>query len=593
MSAFSSSVINKSSKKIAPKVAVQRRRPGAAPAQSSTRASTDSQRHSETPVVLQTTQQSLSSLVPQPPTTRNSAIDHAAKSHEHAGSTNQTNKPPQHSDLTGDVLLDQRRPKSSSNHRSGGDTRLPSETSPLLTEVGNDPVRSTPFTIEATNVGGSSVEHDDPSASSEHFAKRRKIAPLQTEDSGAIDTLAADISDGVHPTIENDSPNPEPTHIDAAAADKSSVDQNGAEGEAKREKGGRGKAKSSDISVVKQKRKKAVKSSRPQRRRPREPTPENSETIEIAPSIVTMADLCKDSRTGRKSKREQDLQNLDWTSVIRRQQEKQAQRERGEIPARETVDEMLERVHTQQDAEPRGLAAPTLRLVNGKMVLDEQSLQVDRHANTGNNVDTMEEIEENELTRRVTSGSWMKRAKKETWGDDLTDLFYQGLRTFGTDFQIISGMFPGRTRRHIKLKFTREERLNPEKVKDALMGPRERTDLTEYSQHTKIEYDDPAEFAKELEREAEEHAAEQRRREEEAEEMLRHKEDEMVANPALGVEESSAKENEVQDPEVHHAAETNKRTRKSSTKKKRKPLSKHTRGEEVEVLGNIDDIQKG
>lgn len=59
------------------------------------------------------------------------------------------------------------------------------------------------------------------------------------------------------------------------------------------------------------------------------------------------------------------------------------------------------------------------------------------------------------------------------WNKDSTDLFYQGLKSFGTDFQMISRMFPGSTRRSIKLKFTREERENPGAVKEALQGDSE------------------------------------------------------------------------------------------------------------------------
>ena len=56
------------------------------------------------------------------------------------------------------------------------------------------------------------------------------------------------------------------------------------------------------------------------------------------------------------------------------------------------------------------------------------------------------------------------------WNDEETDRFYDALRMFGTDFFIISKMFAPKTRRQIKTKFVREERLDPTRVNDALMG---------------------------------------------------------------------------------------------------------------------------
>ena len=47
-------------------------------------------------------------------------------------------------------------------------------------------------------------------------------------------------------------------------------------------------------------------------------------------------------------------------------------------------------------------------------------------------------------------------------------MFYEGLRQFGTDFELISRMFNNRSRRQIKLKWVREERDFPEVVTEAL-----------------------------------------------------------------------------------------------------------------------------
>jgi transcription factor TFIIIB component B'' len=44
----------------------------------------------------------------------------------------------------------------------------------------------------------------------------------------------------------------------------------------------------------------------------------------------------------------------------------------------------------------------------------------------------------------------------------------QALQLFGTDFELIQNLFPGRTRRQVKAKFKNEEKLNPVRLADAL-----------------------------------------------------------------------------------------------------------------------------
>jgi len=44
----------------------------------------------------------------------------------------------------------------------------------------------------------------------------------------------------------------------------------------------------------------------------------------------------------------------------------------------------------------------------------------------------------------------------------------QALQQFGTDFELIQNLFPGRTRRQVKAKFKNEEKLNPVRLADAL-----------------------------------------------------------------------------------------------------------------------------
>lgn len=338
---------------------------------------------------------------------------------------------------------------------------------------------------------------------------------------------------------------------------------------------------------------------KPRKLRKRKDPDTEDEKTEIIPSQVKMAELCKDSRKGQTSQREKDLANMDWEAVLRKQKEQRAQEERGEAPQSETVDQALERAGREQEAATRARAGIKLRLVNGQMVVDDQSLQVDRHANAEAEAEALEEIEENDLTRRITSGSWMKREKVELWDEELTDRFYEGLRMFGTDFMIISKMFPGRSRRTIKLKFTKEERQHPDRIKEALIGPKVPMDLAFLSQLSNVEYEDPRQFHEELEKEARDHAEELKRQEEQAQEVLRQRRAEKLAAAMTGddgpeaaaANNSSAKENNNNNPQTEAGNDSGKRKRggkKQPEKTRKKMFSRHGGGEELEIVGTIE-----
>ncbi|KAI5284287.1 Transcription factor TFIIIB component B, partial [Ascosphaera acerosa] len=113
------------------------------------------------------------------------------------------------------------------------------------------------------------------------------------------------------------------------------------------------------------------------------------------------------------------------------------------------------------------------------------------------------------------------RTKAEVWDEHFTELFYRGLRMFGTDFMMISKMFPGRNRRQIKLKFCTEERRNPARVRDVLLGPRETVTLEEMSQMTDTVYDDPAVVQAELDEERRRMEADHEREKQAKEESMR------------------------------------------------------------------------
>jgi transcription factor TFIIIB component B'' len=335
------------------------------------------------------------------------------------------------------------------------------------------------------------------------------------------------------------------------------------------------------------------------RRRRRAKTPENSETIEIATSIVKMSELCKDLRTGKKSKRAEEIEKLDWTEVVRKQRERRAHREAGELPQQETEDDMLHQVREEAEVALQLQQGPQMRVVNGQMVVDDASLQVDRHAAAAKSAETFEEIEESELTRRVNSGTWLKREKTEIWSHDDISLLYQGLRMFGTDFEIIAKMFPLRSRRQIKLRYNKEERIDPVRIKQALSGKTTEMNLEEYSRLTDATYEDPAIFNAEMERKRQEHELEQNRLDEEREEEARKKreDNERSVEPEEDEgNEGSQKENDVMAANIVSAAVGKQKKTKRKAKKpavgKVDKKSQHSRkiAGEAEVLGPVEEV---
>ncbi|KAL4529138.1 hypothetical protein Ndes2526B_g06775 [Nannochloris sp. 'desiccata'] len=117
----------------------------------------------------------------------------------------------------------------------------------------------------------------------------------------------------------------------------------------------------------------------------------------------------------------------------------------------------------QQQQLPRNAnLAPQVQVVDGRIVVNRQSL-------------TVEAQEREQYTRIVTedmnrlnSMSYTNRISNERWTTEDTELFYKALSQFGTDFTLISHLFPGRERRHLKNKYTRENKIHPDRIDEAM-----------------------------------------------------------------------------------------------------------------------------
>ncbi|KAK2031828.1 hypothetical protein LX32DRAFT_636854 [Colletotrichum zoysiae] len=240
-------------------------------------------------------------------------------------------------------------------------------------------------------------------------------------------------------------------------------------------------------------------SSRP--RRARSVTPEDAENQEADLSTLTMGDLTRDLRIGKKFSRHEEL--------LQRHREKQA-RARERLKAKRNGSEDVASESGTPAASPaRSTSAPApppkptsavatgpqFQIIDGQIVVDQNSLSLDRHAIAAAAAEgeDMLEIEENDFTTLTTQNSYRTGSKLKgpnVWTEEETELFYRGLRMFGTDFQMISGMFPGKNRRHVKMKFNREERHAPARIDAILVGKKElQIDLEEYKTWTKAEYE--------------------------------------------------------------------------------------------------------
>jgi transcription factor TFIIIB component B'' len=133
-------------------------------------------------------------------------------------------------------------------------------------------------------------------------------------------------------------------------------------------------------------------------------------------------------------------------------------------------------------------------IIDGQIMINQNSLVINQHAVEANI--HLETVEEDEFTHLTTSASYMRPSKAlgpNHWDDEDTEKFYKYLKMFGTDFETISHMFPGRNRRQVKLKFNREEKQRPNRVNAAIMAKGEKRvaiDIEEYK-NNRSGFNDP------------------------------------------------------------------------------------------------------
>ncbi|PFH61680.1 hypothetical protein XA68_16563 [Ophiocordyceps unilateralis] len=284
------------------------------------------------------------------------------------------------------------------------------------------------------------------------------------------------------------------------------------------------------------------------RGRARSVTPEDAESQVVDLQQLKMADLTKDLRIGKKFSRHDELRDRE-----RQARSKTKPTQEDEEPT--TSDAPSASTLSKADGSPQDpstnnggsgdansssapatKSGPQFRIVDGQIVVDQNSLVMDRHARAAaaQARGDMETVEENDFTRLITSSSFMTSSKLKgpnIWTVDETELFYRGLRMFGTEFEMISKMFPGKQRRHIKLKFNREERHNPKGIDAALIGEKTiKMDIEEYRTFTGAVYESVETIEAEQRKIGERYEQERQRIADEQAETMRKKREALFAD---------------------------------------------------------------
>lgn len=120
-----------------------------------------------------------------------------------------------------------------------------------------------------------------------------------------------------------------------------------------------------------------------------------------------------------------------------------------------------------------------LQVSDGKLDIDTEST-FRQQSNVFDNMNRRVE-ETNPFERPVISNTYSKRKQTDKWDLEEEHQFFKALSDWGTDFSIISNLFPHRTRRQIKSKFNNEEKRRPGLIESALTR-KFSPDLDEYQQ---------------------------------------------------------------------------------------------------------------
>jgi transcription factor TFIIIB component B'' len=205
--------------------------------------------------------------------------------------------------------------------------------------------------------------------------------------------------------------------------------------------------------------------------------------VEISPATVTMSEMCIDKRTGRKSARYGELQEAERQRKRLRQlkREQEATGTQNTPAPTDPISTMTTGDILPSTAEDDDALIPvtsgTAQMMTdseGNIVLDRTSLRVDLHAvHPSTLTDSLIHTTETVFSSKTNSSTYpsTRRHASNTirWLPADNERFYTALQMFGTDFGVVADYLGGgKTRRHVKNKFDREEKKDPGRLTWAL-----------------------------------------------------------------------------------------------------------------------------
>ncbi|XBW35151.1 hypothetical protein QEN19_000714 [Hanseniaspora menglaensis] len=212
---------------------------------------------------------------------------------------------------------------------------------------------------------------------------------------------------------------------------------------------------------------------------------EESKLYTFDDSSFTMAELCKPtlpigvvtanyavSKEAARKKRMERERRKSLRKMARAQNKSLSELTKEEDNQQEAVRKKEQEALLSMDIpEPEAAGTADLQLKldkDGNIIVDEESTVIDKHQQYSVLNRTKEVTQETNFTNLYNNASYTKQSYTDPWTVDEEIKFYKSLSKWGTDFNFISQLFPYRTRRQVKLKFSLEERKNPVLIELAL-----------------------------------------------------------------------------------------------------------------------------
>ncbi|CCK71620.1 transcription factor TFIIIB subunit BDP1 KNAG_0H02060 [Huiozyma naganishii CBS 8797] len=168
----------------------------------------------------------------------------------------------------------------------------------------------------------------------------------------------------------------------------------------------------------------------------------------------------------RKQRRELRMKARDQFKSLQDLTKEEVEREKEE---RKQKRDKLLNSEFPEDQYRQSTNAPQLKLnKHGDIGLDEESTVVDRHKNATLDNFQKQKVDENPFDNLYNYGTYGRATYTEPWTPDEMVKFYKALAMWGTDFNLLAELFPYRTRRQVKSKFTNEETKHPVMIELAL-----------------------------------------------------------------------------------------------------------------------------